>query len=121
MRRHPYCPKSYPEYPATAFENAEEAWFWFIRCQQMRRDGAKLDGDLDTTARPCDPDDVYRAADRLVRNGTIRSAHIKVLVHYGHLQRTPDPRCAEQVKATQFWSEAIDRLSSPLRAKGIIR
>ncbi len=121
MRRHPYGPKTYAHQPATAFDSAEEAWFWFIRCQQMRRDGAKLDSDLESTARPCDPDDVYCATDRLLRNGVIRSAHVKVLVHYGRLQRTPDPRCSEQVTATRFWTEAIDRLSTPLRAKGIIQ
>lgn len=120
MRRQRYFPKHQSHQPAVAFESAEEAWFWFIRCQQVRLDGARLDNDIDATPRPCDPDDVYRVAARLVRRGAISPLHIKVLGHYGLLQRTPDPRCAEQAKAARFWAEAIDRLSSPLRAKGIV-
>lgn len=120
MRRQRFGPKTYENKPSIAFDSTEEAWFWFIRCQQVRRDGARLDSEFESTSRPCDPDDVYRAADRLLRNGLIRSAHIKVLGHYGRLQRTPDPRCPEQAKAAQFWTEAIERLSSPLRTKGIV-
>lgn len=26
----------------TAFENVEEAWFWFIQAQQARNDGARI-------------------------------------------------------------------------------
>jgi len=120
MRRHRFSPKTYADKPTIAFDSAEEAWFWFIRCQQIRREGAKLDSELEATSRPCDPDDVYRAAERLLRNGHIRSAHVKVLGHFGRLQRTPDPRCPEQAKAAKFWTEALDRLSTPLRAKGIV-
>jgi hypothetical protein len=120
LRRQRYMPKSYGQQPATAFESAEEAWFWFVRCQQVRRDGAKLDPDIDATMRPCDPDDVYCAANRLLRSGIIGGAHAKVLGHFGLLQRTPDPRCPEQANAARFWTEAMDRLSSPLRAKGIV-
>ncbi len=120
MRRQRYIPKSHGQQPATAFESAEEAWFWFVRCQQVRRDGARLDPELDSTSRPCDPDDVFCAADRLLRSGVIGSAHAKVLGSFGVLQRTPDPRCPEQARAARFWTEAMDRLSSPLRAKGIV-
>lgn len=120
MRRQRYRPKTYSNQPATAFDTAEEAWFWFVRCQVVRRDGAKLDGDLESTPRPCDPDDVYCAAARLLRCGIIRSAHVRVLAHYGQLQRSPDARCPEQVKAAQYWSEAMDHLSTPLRVKGIV-
>ena len=120
MRRQRYFPKNHGQQPATAFESAEEAWFWFVRCQQVRRDGAKLDPELDSTSRPCDPDDVYCAADRLLRTGLIGSAHAKVLGYFGLLQQTPDSRCPEQAQAARFWTEAMDRLSSPLRAKGIV-
>ena len=47
MRRQRIGPKTYPNKPAIAFDTAEEAWFWFVRCQQVRRDGARLDGDLE--------------------------------------------------------------------------
>lgn len=120
MRRQRIGPRTYADKPTVAFGSAEEAWFWFIRCQQIRREGARLDSELEATSRPCDPDDVYRAADRLLRSGVIRSAHVKVLSHFGRLQRAPDPRCPEQAKAALFWTEAVDRLASPLRAKGIV-
>jgi len=120
MRRQRYIPKSHAQPPAIAFESAEEAWFWFVRCQQVRRDGARIDPEIGSTIRPCDPDDVFCAADRLLRDGVIGSGHAKVLGYFGLLQRTPDPRCPEQASAARFWTEAMDRLSSPLRAKGIV-
>lgn len=120
MLRQRYIPKTIPDQPVTAFESAEAAWFWFVRCHQVRRDGARIEAGAGATGRPCDPDDVYRAAARLLRSGAIGPAHVRTLGHYGLLQKTPDPRCEEEAHAAKFWSEAIDRLSTPLREKGIV-
>lgn len=120
MLRQRYIPKTMSDQPVTAFESAEAAWFWFVRCQQVRREGARIEACAGSTGRPCDPDDVYRAADRLLRSGTIGSAHVRILGQYGLLQKAPDPRCDEQARAAKFWAEAIDRLSTLLREKGIV-
>ena len=57
----------------TAFESAEEAWFWFVRCQQVRREGAHLGDGVGQITRPCDPDDIYRAVMSLARRGVAGS------------------------------------------------
>ena len=120
MLRQRYIPKTCSDRPVTAFESAEAAWFWFVRCQQVRREGARIESAAGTTARPCDPDDIYRAADRLLRSGASPPAHVRTLGHYGLLQKTPDPRCDEEANDAKFWEEAIDRLCTPLRNKGIV-
>jgi hypothetical protein len=105
--------------PVSAFESAEEAWFWFVRCQQVRREGAQLAGG-GMFSRPCDPDDIYRAIMSLRRHGVVGSAHLTVLARFGLIGRPPDRRCADEAQAARLWAEALDRLSTVLRDKGII-
>ena len=108
------------ELSTTPFPSTEEAWFWFVRCQQIRRDGARFSGSSEVVRRPCDPDDLYRAAMSLARQGVIRSQHLFVLGTYGLQGRPPDPRCRHENSAFQLWDEALDRLTSVLRQKGIV-
>lgn len=105
--------------PVNAFESAEEAWFWFVRCQQVRREGAQLAGG-GMFSRPCDPDDIYRAIMSLRRRGLVGAVHLTVLARFGLVGRPPDCRCADEAKAAQLWGEALDRLGTVLRHKGII-
>jgi|ETNmetMinimDraft_16_1059900.scaffolds.fasta_scaffold12121_2 hypothetical protein len=67
MPRPRRIPRSYYDTPTVPFPNAEEAWFWFIRCQKARADGARFEAVPGAIARPCDPDDLYRAVARAVR------------------------------------------------------
>lgn len=105
--------------PTAAFGSAEEAWFWFVRCQQVRRDGARF-GDSGNLRRPCDPDDVYVAAVTLHRRGLLSSGHMTVLGTFGLRGRPPDARCCDETHAARLWDEAIDRLNTILRKKGIV-
>jgi hypothetical protein len=114
-----YAVRTIAQVPINAFESAEEAWFWFVRCQQVRREGAQLAGG-GMFSRPCDPDDIYRAIMSLRRREVIGSAHLTVLAKFGLIGRPPDPRCADQAQAARLWSEALDRLCTVLRDKGII-
>jgi hypothetical protein len=61
MPRHRFIPRSYYDTPTAPFVNAEEAWFWFIRCQKARADGARFEANVANKVIPCDPDDLYRA------------------------------------------------------------
>ena len=115
-----YAPRACTEVPVTTFRSAEEAWFWFVRCQQVRREGAQLSGGCGGFSRPCDPDDIYRAIMSLQRRCVIGGAHLSVLGSFGLAGRAPDARCAEEAVAAQRWAEALDRLSTVLRHKGII-
>lgn len=81
------------------FVNAEEAWFWFVRSQKARMDGARFKDDEADVARPCEPDDLYRILMSLVRKKTLGRRHMKVLANFGMLERVPDARVAEAIFA----------------------
>jgi hypothetical protein len=56
----------------------------------------------------------------LARRGLIGSQHLVVLGTYGLHERPPDPRCLNEQNAFQLWDEALDRLTTVLRQKGIV-
>jgi len=101
------------------FRTAEEAWFWYVRAQRARRDGQRFDGPGDV-ARPCSADDIYLAAVKLVRGGTLRLWHLRTLLAFGFQDRPPDPRVAAEERDARLWDEALDRLTTVLRRKGIV-
>jgi hypothetical protein len=115
-----HMPHPIYELPTTLFSSAEEAWFWFVRCQRVRRDGARFSGSSGQIRRPCDPDDLYRAAMVLARRGVIKPQHLHVLGTFGLCERPPDPRCHNEQWASQLWDEALDHLTTVLRLKGIV-
>ncbi len=115
-----YVPKPSYEVPTTPFSTSEEAWFWFVRCQRIRRDGARLGESSHGIRRPCEPDDLYRAVMTLVRRNVIDSRHLVVLGSFGLEERPPDARCPAEIRAHRLWDEALDRLTTVLRGKGIV-
>lgn len=116
-------PRHVPRRPAEArtvpFASAEEAWFWYARCEKARRDGARFEAGR-TMARPCDPDDVALAALGLARRGVLGRRHLGVLAAFGWLEAPPDARRPEHAVLARLWDEALDRLSTVLRGKGIV-
>ena len=121
MPKKRFIPYLMPEQPETPFTDAATAWFWFMHCQKARWDGARFERDLGTESRPCEPDDIYRCARRLVATGKITQRHFDVLLRFGVLDRPPDPHLAEEFRAYRFWDEALDRMTTILRAKGIVQ
>ena len=101
------------------FNNAEEAWLWFNRCEKVRREGARLESHA-LVARPCESDDIYRAVLGLARARRIGRWHLRVLAEYGRRELAPDPRLPEENVAARLWDEALDRLSTVLKRKGIV-
>ncbi|NQU56528.1 MAG: hypothetical protein HQ513_04780 [Rhodospirillales bacterium] len=113
-------PKKQSRAQSVPFIDAEEAWFWFMRSQRARLEGAKMRSDEADIVRPCDPDDLYRAAMALVRRRILGRYHLKVLASFGMQECAPDPRVREQQRASRLWVEALDRLTTILRKKGIV-
>ena len=106
---------------ATPFASAEEAWFWFVRCQCIRREGGRFArASTASLERPCDPDDIYRAAIRLVNENVLHRQHLTVLGTFGLLGRPPDPRHDDEDSAARLWQEALEGLAGVLRSKHII-
>jgi len=119
MPRPRHTPRTFHDSPTVPFLNAEEAWFWFIRCQKARADGARFEAVPGATARPCDPDDLFRAVDRLRRQRRIGPEHVKTLEAFGLSERPPDPRRRDEKRPARLWDEALDKLSTVLKTKGI--
>jgi len=120
MRRKSTPPPLSQMSPTALFQSAEEAWFWFIRCQKARDDGARFDGKPSLFSRPCEPDDVYRAIKELLLKRRITRQHVRVLNDYGQSERPPDPRCREEQHPHRLWNEALDRLASVLKRKEML-
>ena len=120
MPRHRFIPRPYYDTPTAPFLNAEEAWFWFIRCQKARADGARFEANMGNKVRPCDPDDLYRAVAVLSRGRKLTPEHLNILGTYGLSDRPPDPRRREEERPARLWDEALDKLSTILKNKGII-
>jgi len=120
MPRPRYIPRRVSVAPTVPFLNAEEAWFWFVRCQRARADGVRFETVLGCAARPCDPDDLYRAVLGLRRRRRLTGRHMKVLADFGLLERPPDSRRREEERPARLWDEALDRMETVLRQKGIV-
>lgn len=116
-----YTPKKSSNAQTTPFDNAEEAWMWFIVAQEARNDGARTAAGLGLTHRPCEPTDILKCVDRLYRHRRLVMDHLLVLRHYGKRQLSPDPRRIKEVRAFALWKEALERLEPILVRKGIVR
>lgn len=120
MRRRRFSHNPRAERAAAAFATPAEAWFWGMQCFAARADGARFRADQSALSRPCEPDDLLVSVDRLVRAGRLRAAHIRTLFAFGRRLMPPDPRRRDEVRAAALWDEALDRLTTPWRAKGIV-
>ncbi len=120
MSRTRYTPRSFHDLESVPFIDAEDAWFWYSRCQRLRRQGVKLGDMPNGMVRPCCPDDIYIAVMGLLRRRVIGSEHLRVLCVYGIREDPPDTRCRDEQRQARLWDEALDRLTTVLRSKGII-
>lgn len=120
MSRIRHCQWIFQEKPEDHFVSAEEAWFWFVRTMKLRREGARFEFNAKDTARPCTPEDIARAVLLLSRTRKISNLHVRTLNRFGYLERPPDPRDRCEERAYLLWEEALDRLSTLLKSKGIL-
>ncbi|WP_142849980.1 hypothetical protein [Telmatospirillum sp. J64-1] len=114
-------PPRFSDRPAEPFASAEEAWLWYARCQIARLEGARYTADAGNVGRPCEPDDIYRAVDGLYRRNMLDRGHLGVLGRFGSRQSPPDPWAGDEETAARLWGEALDRLATVLRGKGIVQ
>ena len=121
MAKHRYVRKPIPDKRVVLFADAEEAWFWYIRSERARREGARLTDDYSSDTRPCDPDDLYRFVMCLRARRKLRDEHLRVLVQFGWRDCPPDARVREEERAVLLWDEALDRLTTLLKSRGIVR
>ncbi len=112
---------AYHDIKTTPFDNAEEAWLWFILAQEAKNEGARVSAGAGLYARPCEPIDILKSLDGLYRNRRLVMDHLLVLRHYGKRQMAPDPRRVKEVRAFSLWKEAMERLEPVLVRKGIVR
>lgn len=108
------------ETPIEHFENAEEAWFWFMRSEKARAERAKATSFKSIYGRPCDPDDLFRWINQLYGNGKLTQAHLLVMGQYGYLDRHPDRETDDEVVDYIVWTDAFDVLEPTLVDKGVI-
>lgn len=103
---------------ARPFASVEAAWFWTMAALVARRDGASHAWTPEKGARPCEPDDVVKCLDRLYRQRRIDLTHARILRRWGEQQVEPDP--VKDRGDFRVWREAVERLSWPLRVRGIV-
>lgn len=120
MPRLRFVPRTSGQAPTAPFTDAEQAWFWFIRCQRARDQGVRFEVRLGAIGRPCDPDDIYRATVGLARRRRIGAEHLRVLGAFGLAGRPPDRRCPDEERPARLWDEALDHLTTVLKTKGIV-
>lgn len=120
MGRERYIPRAVGAAAGEPFDTAEEAWLWFSRCQLARIEGVKPAAGLGEAARPCEPDDIYRAVMALARRRVLASGHLTVLGRFGIRLMPPDPWAGDTPGEAALWAEALDRLTTVLRGKGIV-
>ena len=103
---------------ATPFQSTEEAWFWYCLCEQQEH--THQSHDKQHLVRPCETSDIFIAVRKLLRIGTLRPSHIKVLSKYGFGQVPPHPHFGDSLKICHLWEEALSFLDVLLKKKGIV-
>lgn len=121
MSKDRFTPKPQSESKGHPFDNAEEAWLWFILAQEARNEGARFSAGQGLFNRPCEPTDILNCVERLYRHRRLVMDHLLVLRHYGKRQLPPDPRRVKEVRAFSLWKEALERLEPVLVRKEIVR
>ena len=106
--------------PAEPFDAPETVWFWYVACLTATLEGARAVAGRGGGARPCEPADILATVETLARRRILRAGHVRALFRYGKRGAPPDPRCPEETGDARLWADALDRLATLWRAKGIL-
>lgn len=120
MARPRFMPRHLTVAETEPFSSAEEAWIWYAHCQVARLAGCRPRADMAAIARPCDPDDIYRETMRLHRLGLLESRHLRVLAQIGTRIAAANTVQAPSRGEEIIWTEALGRLETSFRSKGIV-
>jgi hypothetical protein len=104
----------------TPFNNAEEAWFWFMQATQAKESGARIRANQGLYKRPCEPTDIFKILERLHRHRRLTMHHFRILRHYGLRMVAPDITRAKEVLASRLWDEAMEILTEVFISKNIV-
>ncbi len=115
-----FAPRLQSEAPEQLFASAEAAWFWYMRAQRARLEGARLSGAAATFQRPCCSDDIYRWVMGLYRHRRLTTNELRVLAVYGWRETPPDGRLSGEADDAKTWDRALDTLGSALVARGVM-
>ena len=120
MARPRFMPRPLLVNATEPFTCAEEAWLWYAHCQMARLAGCRPRPDMAAIPRPCDPDDIHREVMRLFRSGRLSQGHLRVLAELA-TRLVGDGGAAPWSKGQDIlWREALDKLETSLRNKGIV-
>ncbi len=103
----------------TLFNSAEEAWFWY--CKYEKKSPYKLNNSNKSILRPCVVDDIYLCVVKLYLAKKIRECHLKTLIKFGRKFCPPDSRLQEEEQEALWWDDAMDKLETIFRLKGIVK
>jgi hypothetical protein len=103
---------------AVPFSDSEEAWFWY--CKYEERSSFRSSNSNREVVRPCQLDDIYICAVRLVLDNKISRRHLSTLIKYGRRQAPPDFRVKAEESESIWWDDAMDKLQSVFIRKGIV-
>lgn len=120
MARPRFVPRRLGDAGGIPFDRTEDAWRWAHAGRIAQLDGARFTAGLADTPRPCEPADVLRAVQRLHSAGRLGPEHLSELVRCGRDDRARPPGPEQQRRRARLWDEAMDRLTAPLVAKGIV-
>ena len=115
-----YSPRPVSTVEGMSFHTVEEAWMWSVQATIARHEGARVVAGLGNTVRPCEPVDVMRVVSRLNRDGVLSDRHVSVLVRYGRRRSAPDARRRQEFHDARLWDDALDKVTGPLRERGIV-
>lgn len=101
------------------FDCAEDAWFWY--CKYEKRTPYKSNNSNNVVIRPCVLDDIYLCVEKLFFAKKIGGRHVKTLIKYGRMLCPPDIRVEDEAMEALWWDDAMDKLETLLRKKGIVR
>jgi hypothetical protein len=101
------------------FGSAAEAWFWTVTALKMRHGRAR--NYATGVPRPCSPDDVLKALDRLYRCRAVDLNDARLLQYYGERRLVPSKSCPAECGDRVVWDRVMGRLEPALQARGIVR
>ena len=120
MPRARRTPKPTPPRTGQPFDDSEEAWFWAVRGHDAMIDGARPIEGAARIPRPCEPRDIMIAVSHLARSGAIARDQVDVLFRHARRGMPPNRRHHGEAGEARLWDEALGRLETVLRKKGLI-
>ena len=108
----PVSDLSLPPVAEEPFNNAEEAWFWFMSWRLIVEDGGTPGHE--GRGRPCMPLDMLACLRRLVKPGRLTRAQLQVMARFGRRLEAPPGRSP----LARLWEDGMARLEELLRSQG---